>query len=154
MRQFGLFHAKSESTQRPKGKTSLRLLAVRMNVAIVVFLEATANAVADHVHQTQSVDYPSQALRVSLAYMVYSSRAVLGLQYLEYPFSANTGNGKKGQAHLVAIGNLVLAVEIVPNVNDSVHSSHKEYPCSSRAEAPTCQVCTVVLRYGSVVYAR
>lgn len=48
-------------------------------------------------------------------------------------------------AHLVTIGNFILAIEVVPNVNHTVHPRHKEYPCPRGAETTTRQIRAVIL---------
>lgn len=47
--------------------------------------------------------------------------------------------------YLVAVGDLILAVEIVPDVYHTVHPGHEKHPSSSRAETPARQVRAVVL---------
>ena len=50
----------------------------------------------------------------------------------------------------MAVSDFVLAVEIVPDVQHSVHSRHEEYPCPRRAEATACEVRAVILQAGVV----
>lgn len=52
----------------------------------------------------------------------------------------------EGGSDLVAVGNLVLPIEVVPDVDDAVHSGDEEDPSPCWAEAPARQVRTVILQ--------
>lgn len=43
--------------------------------------------------------------------------------------------GDEGDTHFVAVGDLVLPVEVVPDVNHTVHPRDEEHPCPRGAKA-------------------
>jgi len=56
----------------------------------------------------------------------------------------NRNRGQNGVTHLLGVGNLVLAVEDVPNVEESVHSGEEEETRSGGGPATVSQVGVVV----------
>ncbi len=49
-------------------------------------------------------------------------------------------------SYLVAVCDLVLAVEVVPDVNHAVHPRDEENSCPRRAKAPARKICAMVLQ--------
>lgn len=54
----------------------------------------------------------------------------------DFAISQSRAVEKAEYTHLVTIGDFVLAVEVVPDVNNAVHPCHEENACPRGAKAP------------------